>query len=115
MSMTFTGSFGTWTVADADLPGKITRGKVGVTQNRRTYNGSLRVYQRWAPKLSWTLTWSMVGTDARNYVGSMYNNSGAITWSFGDGTYTAYTVPGSYSEQESGYQVYDLGLGLEQA
>jgi len=112
MAMTFTGAFGTWTVADADLPEHISRTMTSPGSFRRSFLGTGRrhtQYDRWTYNLSWT----MVGTTARNQVGSMAASDSAITWSSSYGSANYHAAPGSYSESESGYKVYDLSITLE--
>jgi hypothetical protein len=110
--MSFAGAFGTWTVDDADLPDHISRTMNSPGSFRRSFLGTGRrrtQYDRWTYNLSWT----MVGTTARDQVGSMAGSDEVIQWKSSYGTANYHAAPGSYSEQESGYQVYDLSLTLE--
>ena len=113
MGMKWSSAYGTWTIADADLPDSVGRSLEHGGSFRRSFYGTGRRSTRFD---KWTITmgWSMVGTTVRDNAAGVAQIDASVLLEYYDGTVTCYAEPGSYSESESGYQVYDIGITLKE-
>ena len=112
MRMIWAGT--TWTVDDHETPDYINRGMTSPGSFRRSYHGTGRRHTRY-DKWSFPLSWSVVGTNVRDKVSNMVAQDGTVTLEYSAGTFTTYALPGSYQEAEAGYEVFNIGVTLEEA
>jgi len=104
----------TWAVGDADLPDYMTRTLTSPGSYRRSFYGTGRRHTRF-DKYGFPLSWSSVGSTVRDNVSDMARMDGTVTLEYATGTFNCHAVPGSYTEQESGYQTYTVGVTLEES
>ena len=115
MAMNFKYDGTTWAVTDAQLPNYIDRSLEQVGGMRRTWLGTQRRYNRYS---KWTLpyTWSDVEAAVRTHVSAIaqLTGTGTVTVEYATGTFICKPVDQSYSEKESSWASYNLGITLKE-
>lgn len=115
MAMNFKYDGTTWAVSDDQLPDYIARSREQPGSFRRTFAGAGRVYIRYSKWVE-PFSWATVGTEVRDHVIAIseLTGTGTCTVEYPAGTFICKPVPESYSEKESSWQSYNIGITLKE-
>ena len=105
----------TWAVSEAQRPNYLERSLEQAGGDRRTWLGTQRRYNRYS-KWVQPLAWSDVEDAVRTHVSAIAQlaGTGTVTVEYATGTFTFKPVDQSYSEKETSWASYNLGITLKE-